>query len=266
MSSTSLDEKSNMKLKRRFSILKSHFGGSSSDDEHPTFSRLDYYPQQASCQILTLSFLLEKFLGRKEFGSFVEVGAYDGLFASNSWGLAKRGWNGWMIEPVPALAELCRVNYAGYDEIIVVQCAIGAQDNSEVELHVADTLTTANKEAFDEYKSVGWAKSVLTPDKLLAPATTLDSFLIKYGVPRDFDLLIVDVEGFETEVFSGFSINSWKPKMIIAELADTHPDLTATASDDSKLYRDLIHAGYTVVYKDYINTVLVRNEVYESCL
>jgi hypothetical protein len=54
--------------------------------------------------------------------------------------------------------------------------------------------------------------------------------------------------------------------MIIAELAATHPDLIATASNDSKLYRVLIHAGSIVVYKDYINTVLVRTEVYESCL
>jgi hypothetical protein len=147
---------------------------------------------------------LEKFLGCKGVGFFIEARDYDSLFFSDSWGLAKRGWNGWLIEPVPALADRCRANHVDHDGVIVVQCIIGSGVNSEEVLYSADTLTTANKAAFDEYKGVGWARSVLMPDKSLAPATKLDDFLTEYRVPRNFDLLIVHVEVFEIEVFRDF--------------------------------------------------------------
>ena len=39
-------------------------------------------------------------------------------------------------------------------------------------------------------------------------------------VPKNFDLLVVDVEGKESEIFQTFELNEWKPKMIIVELED----------------------------------------------
>ena len=51
-----------------------------------------YYAQQPSCQIPYLHHLYSRFLGDRADGVFVEVGAYDGVFVSNTWGLAERGW------------------------------------------------------------------------------------------------------------------------------------------------------------------------------
>ena len=53
-------------------------------------------------------------------------------------------------------------------------------------------------------------------------ANTALTYLKNYNVPYEFDLLVVDVEGKEDEVFYSFNFKEWKPKMIIVELVDDH--------------------------------------------
>jgi hypothetical protein len=55
---------------------------------------------------------------------------------------------------------------------------------------------------------------------------------------------------------------AWKPKMLIVELVDTHPDLQSTANSDAKLGQVILSAGYEIVYKDFINTVFVRKDIW----
>ena len=46
--------------------------------------------------------------------------------------------------------------------------------------------------------------------------------------------------------------------MIIAELTHTHPDLHVISAGDAHLQSAIQKAGYSVVYKDAINTVFAR--------
>ena len=50
----------------------------------------------------------------------------------------------------------------------------------------------------------------------------LDTLMEKIEVPKGFDVLVVDVEGKEPEVFETFELDEWKPKMLIVELEDEH--------------------------------------------
>ena len=224
-----------------------------------------YYPQQPTCQIPNLYYLLSKYFGCRDDGFYVEVGAYDGLFASNTWGLAQRGWHGLLIEPIPPLADKCRRNYARFERIQVLQVAAGDCQKA-IPLHLAGTLTTANSGVYKEYANVEWARRELTTGLISVECRTLDQILTEQQIPRGFDLLVVDVEGFEAEVFAGFDLSTWMPKMLIVELLDTHPDLTSTQDSDARLSRTLSAAGYVICFKDWINTVLVREDVWESSL
>ena len=221
-----------------------------------------YYPQVRTCQIPHLAILYSIFLGDREYGTFVEVGAYDGISFSNTWGLAERGWDGLMIEPDPATARECAANHRDHPNVRTRQTAIGDSEDTELTLHVAGALTTASAPLRAEYETTAWASSSLTERRIVVPCTTLDAVLHSEGVAPDFDVLVVDVEGFEREVFAGFSIERWRPRMMIVELADTHPDLHATRTVDHQLGRALVGAGYDVAAKDSINTVLVRSDVF----
>lgn len=226
----------------------------------------DFYEQQDSCQIPQLDFLFELFLGKKDMGVFVEVGAHDGISCSNTWGLAKRGWQGYLIEAIPEFAEKCRANHLKHGNVSVRQIAIGGADNQEIEFTVGGQLTTANTELSNEYKQTSWAKSIITETQIKVSMMKLDTFLDENGISDKFDLLVVDVEGYEAEVFGGFDLSVWQPKMIIVELTETHPDLRSNAKSDAKLGQVILSFGYEIVYKDSINTVFVQREIWKEVL
>lgn len=224
-----------------------------------------YYQPPSSCQIRWLGHLYELFLGRRSCGFFVEIGAYDGVSFSNSSCLADRGWSGLLVEPVPEFAEMSRQRYAQNQYVSVVECAVGSESGT-VSLTVAGALTTGNRQVETAYGGLGWAKNHLSERHITADQVTLDQLLGDHADGRTIDVLIVDVEGFEGEVFAGFSLDRWRPTMLIAELTDTHPDLDVTRSQDARLIRDIIATGYSIVYKDAINTVFVLEDWAQLCL
>lgn len=226
----------------------------------------EFFPTQESCQIPRISFLFERFLGASADGFFVEVGAFDGVFVSNTWGLAERGWGGLLIEPIPEFAEKCRRNHRSHPRVSVVEVGIGAPGASELRLALAGTLTSGHIKSRLEVAKAPWAKGIEFNTELIVPSVTLDYVLEAHAVPPFFDVLVVDVEGLETEVFDGFSIQQFMPKMIIVELLDTHPELGSTASLDGELGIRLVSLGYQVVYKDMINTVFVEKQTYRAAL
>jgi FkbM family methyltransferase len=227
-------------------------------------AQVAYYSQQDSCQIRHLWYLYKFFIGEKSDGFFVEVGANDGVSVSNTWGLARRGWVGLMVEPVPQVAQTCRVNHKDHQQIRVIECAVGASDGTSITMNVAGVLTTANDAVLQEYGSLDWASGFITGTQMTVPVRTLDSILVECHAPAGFDVLVVDVEGFEADVFAGFSLSRWQPQVIVVELADTHPDLHVTAASDAQLGVSIQDAGYRVCFKDTINTVYVRNDTWAA--
>lgn len=229
----------------------------------PATWRESFYPTVPTCQIPTLSHLFERFFGKRTTGVFVEIGAFDGLTYSNTWGLAERGWAGLLVEPLPELAAKCRKNHRNHSQVHIAETAVGAL-HGVTSLILAGALTTANHAQATEYKTTEWARRLVTDASIEVPINTLDSLLDERKVPVGFDLLVVDVEGYEGAVFEGFNLTHWLPKMLIVELADTHPDLSVTARDDAWLSTKIQATGYRIVYKDAINTVFVHEQLFHS--
>jgi FkbM family methyltransferase len=216
-----------------------------------------FYRATETCQIPELASLYELFFGRKSEGTFVEIGAFDGISFSNSSCLADVGWSGILVEPIPEHADICRKRYASNPKIRVVETAIGDTD-CEIEIMRAGPLTTSSMEHFNRYKNVGWsAEIVAEASNYRVKQKTLDDLLCEYLPDNQIDVLIVDVEGAEASVFAGFDIDKWKPKMLIIELAHTHPDLREVSLNDARIQETIESHGYSIVYKDKINTVFI---------
>ena len=230
----------------------------------PSAVSTHFYPQQPSCQIPHVWLLYSRFLGERTEGAFVEIGGFDGVRFSNTWGLAARGWRGWMVEPVPELADRCRRNHEQHPAVHVLQQAVAAPGHGTVRLQVGGPLTTANPGQRDEYLRHEWSRSGLTDQFIDAPACSLDELLERHSVPTGFDVLVVDVEGFEEAVFSGFDISRWQPRMMIVELADAHPTLSGTMRNDAALARRIEEHGYVIVAKDMVNTVFVERHTWAA--
>ena len=220
----------------------------------------DFFVQDPTCQIPYLGFLYETVFDKKSSGCVVEVGAYDGQYLSNSSCLIEKNWKAVLIEPIPHLAEACRSRYTRNDNVIVCELAIGSSSGTS-QITYMDTMSSMSVALTEEYKTKRWAKQSLRASKELdIILDTLNNVLEKNGISPAFDVLIVDVEGMESEVFKGFDLDFWKPKMLIIELSDFHPDLKTGREDSHRLYQQILLADYYVIYKDHINTIFVHRD------
>jgi FkbM family methyltransferase len=223
-----------------------------------------FYPVPVNCEIPSAPYIFEHFFGRRESGTYVEVGAFDGYNFSNTFGLAVRGWDGYLIEPDPQSYALCVARYASMPKIVVSECAISDGSVDHIELIRGGPTTTASAKQAAEYRVTPYFRDAITDERVSVEAVTLDAYLEREKVPEGFDLLVVDVEGTTPDVFAGFDIGRWMPKMLITELFDLHPTFGGSRRSDMQLRRAILGAGYETIYKDSINTIFVQSNILDS--
>ena len=219
------------------------------------------YKVSESCQIDTLNDIYTKYFGYPSKGYFVEVGAYDGEFVSNTSCLADHGWQGLYVEPIYDHYLKC-LDRHDKNDVIVANVAIGLEEG-ETTIYYGDTLTTLDKDQVKRYSEMDVFQHI-SFSTTVCDQMRLDTLMEKIEVPKEFDVLVVDVEGKEAEVFETFELDDWKPKMLIVELEDEHPSFQKYEDlvDRIKNLREyILNKGYVEIFKDHINTVFVRDEI-----
>ena len=113
------------------------------------------------------------------------------------------------------------------------------------------------------YSEIDWARHIPF-SKGKCEQMKLDSLLEHFEVEPGFDILGVDVEGKEHEVFYSFNLNEWKPKMLIVELVDNHSYFTDNLEIVTKVKHLRHHIekyNYSEIYKDDINTIFISDDI-----
>jgi FkbM family methyltransferase len=159
-------------------------------------------------------------------GTFVEVGAYNGVDLSNTCLLERGyGWEGVLVEANPELAGAARRARPGSQ--VVSAAAVAPEGVGSVGLRIF--------EGHEEQATMGLTRHFRTRfvERSGAPAhtiqkveaDTLDHILAETGV-RDVDVVSIDVEGHEDAVLKGFSLGStWKPTVMLVERCTPVPSL-----------------------------------------
>ena len=214
------------------------------------------YKVPNDCQVKGLNEIYLKYFGYKEVGYFIEVGAYDGVVASNTWGLAEAGWEGIYFEPVLEFYARCIDNHKIHPKVKTYNCCIGNREGT-VDFYVANTLSTYNT---DYLNSEFWKNDYRGAVKTVVPITTLDKMLKENNSPIGFEVLVVDVEGAESDVLQEFDINYWQPKMCIIESQELHPakELSLRAPFINNYFE---MANYSKIYCDEINSIYIRMDL-----
>ncbi len=146
---------------------------------------------------------LIRLFGKEHKGFYVDVGANDGIFVSNTYALSRRGWRGICIDPNPeAFAALTR----NRPQDVCLNVAIGSAPG-EVEL--------AWQEGITEGSSVGRRAEGSRSCKVRL--STLTEVLREQNAPHDFELLSIDVEGMEDQVLGGLDWTEYRPRLVIME-------------------------------------------------
>jgi len=212
-----------------------------------------------------LNDLFVKYFGERSHGFFVEIGANNGLDCGVTTPLADLGWTGHFIEPDPDMARVCQNNHANNPNISTHVLAI-SNENGEGTLHMAGMGSTISEQYFQTAKTIGWSGLSDNSGKVTVTKSTLEHFLQTINAPSNYDLLSIDTEGSELDILEAFSghWDQWRPKMIVIELTDEHPDFRNRpdwVERELKTRKLILDAGYKLEFKDEINSVYVYNEI-----
>ena len=169
--------------------------------------RLRFYGQNGEDAILWRFF-------NKPHGFYVDVGAFDGRYLSNSLIFEKADWHGICVEANPQYAELCRQNRP---RATTINKAVVGDARRTVEL-VADSTGLFTGEAPPREEVAGHYKAWKLPqpewETIQVEATTLDKIL---GGCPPIDFLTLDIEGGEEEVLSSFNFERHAPRVLLLE-------------------------------------------------
>lgn len=158
---------------------------------------------------------LEKIFCGKRDGFAIEVGANNGVDGSTTLHFEKLGWNCVLVEPNPSLcADIRRTRDARLFECAassspgraILQIAVGAEGS-----HAVSALGGSGKAA-EILEDHGFRTEPFEVE-----TRTMDAILHEASVQKPIDFISIDVEGHELEMLKGFSLDRWRPRILIIE-------------------------------------------------
>lgn len=163
-------------------------------------------------------------------GFYVEVGAADGIFLSNTYVFDALGWKGICIEPNPDLFGKLKIN---------------RPNSINIRALAGEALSTS--ERFDKADNFAISKRLgdgqeASSRLILVPCVTLEFLFDVLGVTY-VDVLSIDAEFWNMHVILGLNFSKVKPRVIVIENDD---NFTKTKSI-------LISNGYIHAKRHYFN-------------
>lgn len=184
--------------------------------------------------------LVREFFDNKSTGFYVDVGANHPTLESQTYHLEQLGWDGLMLEPLPDFFSILQTQRKGR----AIQAACSSPENhlKKLKLLVAGGHSTLNSSPI----AVGTTSS----NYIEVECKTLDSILEENGAPKNFDFISIDIEGHEMEMFKGFSLDKWQPRLILLEDHVT----------SHEKHNHLTTHGYQLLLRTGLNSWYVRKE------
>jgi FkbM family methyltransferase len=180
-------------------------------------------------------------------GTFLDIGANDGITFSNTSALSLLGWNGIAIEPSPKAYAKLEHLYRDNNNIDVCNFAIGKEDGVITLKESGSILGTGDValvSSFDE-KEVERFKKVTSWEDVDVRCMTWESFQ-KIAI-KHYDFISMDIEGSEMDVLPKMDISN--VKLFCIEW-NSKPEL--------KKEYDKYMKGFKVIYTSAENLIYAR--------
>ena len=149
----------------------------------------------------------------KREGYFIEVGAADGVFLSNTYFLEKEmGWSGIIAEANPAFTQSIRENRSCY---VSSKCVFSRSGER------VGFLPTQRAE-FSRIASIipddgHERRGARLAREISVPTISLNDLLLEAKAPFNIDYMSIDTEGSEFEILEAFDFDRWNIKLISVE-------------------------------------------------
>src|SRR4051812_28268527 len=148
--------------------------------------------------------IMRKLVQRDWPKTFVDIGANNGFYGSNSFPFVARGWRSLLIEPHPVAFARLQKLHAGKRRTTCLNIAC-ADKPGEFPLYLSinddtsrATLCTDDSPMFQRVRS---------KDYKMVQVERLENVLAAQGISEDFGILSIDAEGMDYEVLLGLDLN-----------------------------------------------------------
>ncbi len=202
-----------------------------------------------------VAFILNK-IGVKH-PTYIDVGAHDPLWISNTALFHARGCRGINIEPNPVLYK----NFVRSRKRDV-NLNIGIADrDGELDFYSMDNsaLSTFSKDAANELVRDHGAR---IREVIKVKTRSLTSVIAEYAGGVFPDFLSLDVEGLDMDILRSIDYSKSAPKVICVETISY--STTGHGAKDNAIITFLQDKGYMVFADTYINTIFVKRALWEK--
>lgn len=180
-------------------------------------------------------------------GFYVDVGCNHPVKGSNTFSFYKRGWRGLVVDGNAKLLKVFR-KVRPRDTAIAAIVSDQVREMSFTLCHSRPELSCVSDE-FEER----WMRNSDEKEKVHVQSVTLNSLFLDHSVPNRFDLLSIDCEGHDFEVLTSFSLNEFRPRVVVVEMHDF--DVTGVIHCPVKDY--LVGNGYRLAAYTTMNGIFV---------
>ena len=165
-----------------------------------------------------------KYLSGISNGIFLETGASNGIFQSNTKMYEDLGWRGLLVEPN---RKRCEEAKKYRPNSIVENYAVVSSDHSkdtllgyfDEDVHTLEAYAIEGNTLYDETDGVGWKQHTTEPVE--APAITLKKLLERHSLGgSSIHFFSLDVEGYELQALDGLDLKVNRPLYIHIEVGD----------------------------------------------
>jgi FkbM family methyltransferase len=182
---------------------------------------------------------LAEHLDLPQFGVFVDIGAGDGVRGSNTVYFENLGWRGLCVDADPRNQEPLRRQRC----CAVDTCAVSATPGLwPFGMYAHKPSWSGLDRRGDDYQQI------------LVDCRPLQDLLNQWCI-GPIDLLSIDVEGTELDVWDSFDHARHQPAVVIVEFDDDHPDRHSHA-----IRRHLGQDRYRLLHKTPANLILQRTD------
>jgi len=182
--------------------------------------------------------------------TYLDIGANDPVWMSNTYLFYRRRCAGVCVEPNPPLYEAFR-RKRPRDRCLNVGVGLRGESSADLFVMSYHTLSTFSRQAAEEIAASG---KFTIANVLKVPLLSVDEIIARH-FPTGPDFVSIDIEGNEEEILRQFDFRKTRPAVFCVETLSYSTDNTEVKNPAAAAV--MRESGYLSYADTYVNTIFV---------
>jgi FkbM family methyltransferase len=197
--------------------------------------------------------------------TYLDIGANEPRYISNTYFFYLKGSTGVLIEPNPFLYKKLK---SMRPKDIVLNTGIGFNEVAQADFYVfpnyANGLSTFSEKEASHWENIGMKGLGKIPvEKVIKmPLVPVNKILEKYFNGAAPNFISLDVEGLDLEILKSLDFNKYKPEVVCVETLAYDENQKTFKLDDINEF--MISIGYEVYADTRVNTIFCRKDLFRK--